>query len=198
MAHVTLKGNPVQTSGELPQVGHKAPDFQLTRVDLSDASLKDYLGKRVVLNIFPSVDTPVCSASVRRFNAEISKQDNSVVLCISRDLPFALSRFCAAEGLEDVIPLSEMRTRDFGTNYGLHLQEGPLAGLLARAIFVLDETGTIIYRQLVGEITKEPDYEQALAGLKADKGDPACTVSATSEHSRLQNPDEPCDDGRAG
>ncbi len=198
MANVTLKGNPARTSGDLPETGRKAPDFTLTRTDLSDVSLLDFRGSRIVLNIFPSVDTPVCSATVRRFNQEISRQDNAVALCISRDLPFAHSRFCEAEGLKEVIPLSEMRHRDFGTSYGLHLQEGPLAGLLARAVFILDETGTILYQQLVDEITEEPDYEQALAALRAKVGEEACTTSRTAEHARPQDTDEPCDDGRAG
>ena len=198
MAHVTLKGTAFTTSGDLPTPGLKAPDFTLTRTDLSDISLLDYRGPRIVLNIFPSVDTPVCSATVRRFNEEISKRDNAIVLCISRDLPFAHARFCETEGLKDVIPLSEMRHRDFGASYGLHLQQGPMAGLLARAVFVLDEVGTIVYQQLVEEITEEPDYQAALAALQTSKGEEVCTISRTAEHARTEDSDEPCDDGRAG
>lgn len=198
MAQVTLKGTPTPTSGDLPATNSKAPDFTLTRTDLTDVSLLDFRGSRIVLNIFPSVDTPVCSATVRRFNQEISQEDNAVALCISRDLPFAHARFCETEGLKDVIPLSEMRHREFGASYGLHLQEGPLAGLLARAVFILDENGTIVYHQLVGEITDEPDYEQALAALRTKAGEEVCTTSRTAEHARPQDSDEPCDDGRAG
>lgn len=124
--------------------------------------------------------------------------DNAVALCISRDLPFAHARFCETEGLKDVIPLSEMRHREFGASYGLHLQEGPLAGLLARAVFILDENGIIVYHQLVDEITDEPDYEQALAALRTKAGEEVCTTSRTAEHARPQDADEPCDDGRAG
>jgi thiol peroxidase len=159
MAQITLKGMAIHTSGNLPKTGDKAPDFSLTRTDLSDVSLKDFSGKKVVMNIFPSVDTAVCSTSVRKFNAEVNNFANSVVLCISRDLPFALERFCGAEGLSNVIPLSELRTLDFGERYGLRIIDGPLAGLLARAIVVLDETQKVIYTQLVPEIVQEPDYQ---------------------------------------
>jgi thiol peroxidase len=159
MAQITLKGMAIHTSGNLPKTGDKAPDFSLTRTDLSDVSLKDFSGKKVVMNIFPSVDTAVCSTSVRKFNAEVNNFANSVVLCISRDLPFALERFCGAEGLSNVIPLSELRTLEFGERYGLRIIDGPLAGLLARAIVVLDETQKVIYTQLVPEIVQEPDYQ---------------------------------------
>ena len=202
MAETNFKGNPIHTSGELPAVGDTAPDFLLTRTDLSDVSLKDFAGKKVVLNIFPSVDTPVCSMSVRKFNAEIGNYENAVALCISLDLPFAHSRFCETEGLKDVIPASEMRRRGFGEDYGLRMTDGPLAGLLARAVFVLDETGKIVYSQLVDEITTEPDYESALAALKSQSGEnvgqDVCVTSATAEHTRSDSLDEPCDDGRSG
>ncbi|MBM4399074.1 MAG: thiol peroxidase [Candidatus Cloacimonetes bacterium] len=164
MTQITLKGNPIQIFGELPEVGTQAPQFSLTTKNLSDVTLKDYQGQRVVLNIFPSLDTAVCAMSVRRFNAEASNLTNTVVLCISRDLPFAQSRFCGAEGLEDVITLSEMKDFSFGRDYGLEIKDGPLASLLARAVLILDETGKIMYTELVPEIAQEPDY---LAALKA-------------------------------
>jgi thiol peroxidase len=167
MAKITFKGNPAETAGTLPAVGSAAPDFKLTKSDLSDASLKDYRGKKVVLNIFPSLDTPVCAASVRRFNAEASKLDNTVVLCISRDLPFAQSRFCAAEGLNNVVTASEYRNSSFSDAYGVRIQDGPLAGLLSRAVVVIDEQGKVKYTQQVPEIVNEPDYAAGLAVLKA-------------------------------
>jgi len=167
MAKITFKGNPVQTAGTLPAVGSAAPDFKLTKSDLSDTSLKDYRGKRVVLNIFPSLDTPVCAASVRRFNAEASKLDNTVVLCISRDLPFAQSRFCAAEGLNNVITASEYRNASFGDAYGVRMQDGPLSGLFSRAVVVVSENGKVKYTEQVPEIVHEPDYAAALAALKS-------------------------------
>jgi len=166
MAQITFKGSPIQTSGDLPAVGQAAPDFILTGGDLADVSLKDYAGKKVVLNIFPSVDTPVCATSIRKFNEEISHKENAVVLCISRDLPFALGRFCGAEGLENVISASEMRNRDFGGKYGVAIQDGPLAGLLARAVVIIDEGGNVKYRELVPEIAQEPDYEKAINELR--------------------------------
>lgn len=165
MAQVTLKGNPFPTAGELPAAGVVAPPFTLTRADLSEATLADFKGQRVVLNIFPSVDTGVCAASVRRFNQEASSLPNTVVLCVSQDLPFATSRFCAAEGLDRVVTLSAFRSPDFQA-YGLALTDGPLRGLLARAVLVLDETGQVIHRELVPEITQEPDYAAALAVLR--------------------------------
>lgn len=199
MAIVTLGGKPVHTSGELPEVGTQAPDFLLTKTDLSDVGLKDVAGKRVILNIFPSIDTPVCSASARRFNTEITKIPNTVALCVSLDLPFAHARFCEAEGLKDIVPVSELRGRAFGEQYGVRLVDGPLAGLLARAVVVLDENGTVIYSNLVPEIKNEPDYEAVLAVLlQSAEGVDACTSSQTAEHSRTSAVDEPCDDGRAG
>lgn len=166
MATITLKGNSIKTIGQLPAVGTQASDFLLTGADLSDATLSQFAGKRVVLNIFPSVDTGVCAASVRRFNAEVSKLKNTVVLCISADLPFALSRFCGAEGLTNVVTLSELRNCEFGDNYGVRIVDGPLAGLLARAVIVLDETGKVIYTEQVPEITQEPDYAPVVELLK--------------------------------
>ena len=198
MAQITLNGNPTHTSGKLPTPGYAAPDFSLTKKDLSDMSLRDVAGKRVVLNIFPSIDTPTCSASVRRFNAEIGGHENAVVLCISRDLPFAHARFCEAEGIENAIPLSEMRHRDFGKKYGLAILDGPLAGLLARAVLVLDESGKVIHSELVPEIGNEPDYEKALEVLKNAASVDACTTSFTAEHARGEGEDDACDDGRSG
>jgi thioredoxin-dependent peroxiredoxin len=166
MATVTLKGHPIHTSGELPQKGQKAPDFMLTRGDLADVSLKEFAGKRKVLNIVPSLDTGVCAASARRFNQEAAKLNNVVILSISADLPFAQKRFCAAEGINEVVPLSELRSRDFGQAYGVRIQDGPMAGLLSRAVVVLDENDTVLYTEQVPEITQEPNYEGALAALK--------------------------------
>ncbi len=166
MASITFKGNPVQTQGDLPKTGSKAPDFTLTKSDLSEASLKDYKGKKIVLNIFPSIDTGVCAASVRRFNAEAGKLNNTVVLCISRDLPFASNRFCGAEGLTNVITLSELRDDNFSKAYGIRMTNGPLAGLMSRAVVVIDENGTVTYTEQVPEITQEPDYAKALSNIK--------------------------------
>jgi thiol peroxidase len=165
MARITLKGNPVTTSGELPAKGQPAPGFSLIGTDLAEVTLDQYRGRRVVLNIFPSLDTDVCAASVRRFNEEASKLRNSVVLCISRDLPFAQKRFCGAEGLQNVVALSDFRTGAFGKAYGAAILDGPLAGLLCRAVVVLDENGRVTYTQLVPEISQEPDYQSALATL---------------------------------
>ncbi|MCI5141770.1 MAG: thiol peroxidase [Candidatus Electrothrix sp. ATG1] len=165
MAQVTFQETPVNTVGSLPAVGQDAPDFTLTKTDLSDVSLGDYKGKRLMLNIFPSVDTAVCAASVRRFNDEAGKLENTEVLCISRDLPFALDRFCGAEGLESVTSASELRSDDFGKDYGVRIADSALAGLFARAVVVIDEEGKVIYAQLVPEIAEEPDYQSALAAL---------------------------------
>ena len=158
MAKITLKGNIINTLGNLPEIGSAAKDFLLTKTDLSDVSLNDFSGKRIVMNIFPSVDTGVCATSVRRFNAELDKMKNTVVLCISVDLPFAHQRFCGAEGLNNVISLSEMRVRKFGEDYGVRIIDGPLAGIFSRAVIVIDETGKIIYTEQVPEIAQEPDY----------------------------------------
>ena len=165
MAEITLKGNVIHTYGDLPAVGSQAPDFVLTQTDLSDVSLKDFAGKRVVLNIFPSIDTSVCAASVRKFNEEVQKLENTVVLCASVDLPFAHNRFCGAEGLEDVIPASELRKRAFGEDYGVRIIDGPLAGLFSRAVVIIDENGKVTYTEQVPEIAQEPNYEAALNAL---------------------------------
>lgn len=166
MATTKLGGNPVSMSGDLPAVGTKAPDFSLTTVDLADVSLSTYAGKKVILNIFPSVDTAVCAASVRKFNSEAANMGGTVVLCISRDLPFAHKRFCGAEGIENVVSLSSLRGSDFGKDYGVLLTDGPLAGLFARSIVVLDGNGKVTYNQLVPEIKEEPNYDAALAAVK--------------------------------
>ncbi|MFH1001254.1 MAG: thiol peroxidase [Bacteroidota bacterium] len=166
MAEITLKGNKINTLGFLPQTGAQLPDFKLVKNDLSIATLADYKGKRLVLNIFPSLDTGTCAASVRRFNKEASSLSNTVVLCISKDLPFAQARFCGAEGLNNVETLSDFRTGDFGKDYQVEILNGPLAGLESRAIVVADENGKILYTQQVSEIVDEPDYEKALAVLK--------------------------------
>lgn len=165
MSQVTLKGNPVRVDGQFPQVGSQAADFRLVAGDLSDKTLADFAGQRKVLNIFPSIDTPTCATSVRKFNAEASKLDNTVVLCISADLPFAQKRFCGAEGLDKVVNLSTLRGREFLEDYGVAIAEGPLAGLAARAVVVLDEQGKVLHSQLVAEIGSEPDYAAALAVL---------------------------------
>ena len=165
MAQVAFKGNPVQTAGSLPAVGTVAPAFTLAVGDLSDVTLAGYLGKKVVLNIFPSIDTPVCAASVRRFNAEASALGDTVVLCISADLPFAHGRFCSVEGLDKVVPLSSFRAPAFGTDYGVVISEGPWRGLLSCAIVIVDGAGKVAYTEHVAEITQEPDYEAALRAL---------------------------------
>ncbi len=166
MATITLKGNPIETSGELPAVGSKIPNFILTKTNLEDATSGDYAGKRIVCNIFPSIDTPVCAASTRRFNSEASSLENTVVLCISADLPFAHNRFCEAEGLEGVIPLSTFRSSQFGQDFGVEITSGPLVGLLSRAVVIVDAEGTVIYAEQVPEIAQEPDYDAAIAALQ--------------------------------
>lgn len=165
MASITLGGNPINTIGELPKVGTKAPEFQLVKNDLSIAELSNYKGSKVILNIFPSIDTGTCATSVRKFNESASALENTTVLCISRDLPFAQKRFCGAEGLENVINLSDFKTGTFGKDYGLEIIDGPLAGLHSRAIVVIDENGTVKYTEQVSEIANEPNYEEALAAL---------------------------------
>lgn len=165
MATITLKGTPIETIGDLPNVGEKAPGFTLTKRDLSDTNLDDFAGKRIVLNIFPSIDTDVCATSVRRFNVEAGNLENSVVLCVSADLPFAHERFCGAEGIDNVLSLSSFRSEGFGKDYGVKITSGPLAGLLSRAIVIIDESGKVIYTEQVPEIVQEPDYEAALAAL---------------------------------
>jgi len=165
MAKILLKGSPIETIGDLPAVNSMAPAFTLTKTDLSDVSLADFKGKRIILNIFPSIDTNVCAASARRFNEELNKLDNTVVFCISADLPFAHNRFCEAEGLKNIIPLSVFRAANFGRDYGVTIKTGPIAGLLSRAIVVIDENGKVIYTEQVPEIAQEPDYAAALKAV---------------------------------
>ncbi len=166
MATVTLKGNPITTSGSLPAVGSKAPDFTLVKVDLSNVALKDFAGKKLILNIFPSIDTPTCATSVRKFNVEAAKLVDTVVLCVSRDLPFAHKRFCGAEGIDKVHGVSDFRDANFGKAYGLTITSGPIADLFSRAVVVIDGAGTVVYTEQVAEIANEPDYAKALAALK--------------------------------
>jgi len=165
MASITLKGNPISTVGELPATGSAAPAFSGVKTDLSECKLADLAGKKVVLNIFPSIDTGICATSTRRFNEEASALENAVVLCVSADLPFALGRFCGAEGLENVVPVSTFRNPEFGSDYGVTIADGPLAGLLSRAVVVIDETGQVVYTEQVPEIAQEPDYKAALAAI---------------------------------
>lgn len=166
MATTNFKGHPVKLIGEFIQVGKIAPDFQLVKTDLSTFSLKDLKGKNVVLNIFPSLDTGVCAASVRKFNKLAAGLKDTVVLAISKDLPFAHGRFCSAEGIDNVVPLSDFRFSDFDENYGVLMADGPLAGLLARTVVVVGKDGKVAYTELVPEITQEPDYDKALAAIK--------------------------------
>ena len=168
MATVTLRGNPVPTSGELPKVGGFAPPFTLVSRDLTDVTLNDYKGKWKVLNIFPSIDTPTCAQSVRKFNEKADKFRNTVVLCISEDLPFAMKRFCGTEGLTNVHTLSLMRGSHFAEDYGVRILGGPLKGLTARACLVLDKDNKVIHAEMVKEIADEPDYEAALSALAKD------------------------------
>lgn len=165
MAQITLAGNPINTAGDLPGVGSKAPDFTLVKTDLADTTLADHGGGVLVLNIFPSVDTPVCAQSVRDFNTAVAGRDNVTVLCVAADLPFAMGRFCGAEGLDNVTTASSFRSPDFGQAYGVTIIDGPLAGLLARAVVVIDATGTVIHSELVPEIKQSPDLDAVLAVL---------------------------------
>jgi thioredoxin-dependent peroxiredoxin len=167
MAQITFKGNVVHTAGSLPKVGSQAPDFKLAKTDLSGVTLGEFKGRKVVLNVFPSLDTAVCAASVRRFNAEANKLENTVILCISRDLPFAQARFCAAEGLKNVITASEYKDSKFSDGYGVKMIDGPLEGLLSRAIVIVDPQSNVTYVEQVPEIAQEPDYEKALKALMA-------------------------------
>ncbi len=165
MATVTLKGNPMNLSGDLPALGSQAPDFRLVGKDLADVSLKDFSGKKKLLNIVPSLDTPVCAISTKKFNEHAAEHNDTVILIISADLPFASSRFCTAEGLDNVVTLAMMRSRNFAKDYGVLIDDGPLAGITARAVVVLDADNKVAYTQLVPEIGQEPDYESALAAL---------------------------------
>ena len=167
MATITLKGNPIHTIGDLPAVGSQAPDFKLTATDLSEKTLADFKGNKLVLNIFPSLDTPTCAASVRRFNQLATDLENTKVLAISKDLPFAHARFCSSEGIENVIDLSGFKcSGSFGKDYGVEIVDGPLAELYSRAVVVIDENGKVIYTQQVPEIVDEPNYEEVLEALK--------------------------------
>lgn len=166
MATTNFKGQPVKVIGEFVKVGAVAPDFELVKTDLSSFSLKELKGKNVILNIFPSLDTSVCATSVRKFNKLAAGLSDTVVLAISKDLPFAHGRFCSTEGIENVTPLSDFRVSDFDDNYGLLMADGPLKGLLARAVVIIGKEGKVIYTELVSEITQEPDYDKALAAVK--------------------------------
>jgi len=166
MADITLKGNPFHTSGQLPEVGRPAPDFRLVNADLQDVSLGTYKGRIKVLNIVPSLDTAVCATSARKFNEKAGSVPNAAVLVVSADLPFAMKRFCTTEGLMNVIPLSMMRGRNFAKEYGTLIVDGPLEGISARAVVVVDSGGKVVYTQLVTEIGEEPDYDAALAAVK--------------------------------
>ena len=167
MATVTLKGATIHTSGELPRPGSRLPDFRLTKSDMSDVGLADYKGKTLILTISPSMDTGVCAASVRAFNTRVKSLGGALVLAITRDLPYAQKRFCEAEGIDTVIPLSELRDQGFGMAYGVTITDGPMAGLLSRAVVVADPAGKVVYVEQVPEITKEPDYAKALAAAKS-------------------------------
>ena len=165
MATITLHNNEIHTAGELPKIGSKAPDFTLTDADLNDVGLSRWTGKKKLLSIFPSVDTPVCALSTKKFADYATEHDDTVMLMISADLPFAQKRFCAAESVDNVVTLSTMRSRDFAREYGVLIEDGPLAGLTARAVFVLDENDNVMHAELVGEIGHEPDYDAALKAL---------------------------------
>lgn len=166
MATITLKGNPIHTQGELPKIGARAPDFRLVDGDLNEKALGDYKGKKKLLNIVPSLDTPTCALSTKKFNDFAKTRGDTVILIISADLPFAQKRFCGNENLQNVIPLSLMRGQNFAKEYGVLIQDGPLAGITARAVVVIDENDKVTYTELVPEIADEPDYEKALAALK--------------------------------
>ena len=208
MAEITMKGKAYRTNGSLPATGAVSPDFLLTTTDLSDMSLSDFKGNRLILNIFPSLYTRVCAESIRRFNQMTDSLDNTKILCISKDLPFAHEHFNAQEGIDNVISLSELRNNQFGENYGLRIMDGPFAGLLARTVIVLDEKHRVVYSELVSDVDEEPDYEAALEAARSASGDDVgpeqavagevCTKMPTGEHARLEDDDEACDDGRAG
>jgi thiol peroxidase len=166
MATVTLGGNPVNVAGSFPQKGQTAPDFKLVGKDLKEVALKDFAGKRKVLNIVPSLDTAVCATSTRKFNEKAAGLANTVVMAISADLPFAMGRFCTTEGIQNVVPLSLMRGREFLKNYGVEITDGALAGVAARGVVVLDENNAVLHSELVSEIKNEPNYDAALAALK--------------------------------
>jgi len=166
MATITLKGNPIETIGELPKIGKKAPNFKLVKSDLSVGTLKEYRGSKVLLNITPSIDTSICATSVRKFNEAAAGMENTVVFYVSKDLPFAQARFCGAEGIENVITLSDFRKGKFGKKYGVTITSGPMKGLLSRAVIIIDEKGKVIYTEQVPEIAQDPNYKAALDALK--------------------------------
>ncbi len=166
MAQITLKGNPIHTNGELPAVGSEAPDFRLVNGSMKTVGLADFRGKKKILNIVPSLDTPVCATSARAFNEKIAGHDDAVVLVVSADLPFAQGRFCESAGLSNVVPLSMMRSRNFAKAYGMLIVDGPLEGISGRAVVVLDADDKVVHAQLVGEIAEEPDYDAALAAIR--------------------------------
>lgn len=165
MAIITLKGNEIHTNGELPKAGDKAPDFSLVGGDLADVSLATYRGKKKLLSIVPSLDTPVCATSTRKFDEHAKTRGDTVFLMVSADLPFAMKRFCETEGADNVISLSMMRSRNFAKDYGVLIEDGPLAGITARAVLVIDENDKVVHAELVSEIAEEPDYDTALAAL---------------------------------
>lgn len=167
MAEITFKGTPIHTVGSLPANGTTAPDFTLTTTDMSDVTLADFAGKKKILNIVPSLDTGVCAASARRFDTEVAQLENTVCLNISADLPFAAKRFCQAEGVDNIVTLSEMRDRAFGRDYGCEITDGPMAGILSRAVLVLDADNRVVYQEQVPEIAQEPDYDQALEAVRS-------------------------------
>ena len=166
MAVITFNNNKVNTIGDLPGVGKKAPNFILTRIDLSDVTLESFTRKKIIMNIFPSLDTPVCAMSIRKFNESANELENTVVLTISKDLPFAHARFCESEGLKNVIPLSEMRYESFGKEYGVRISDSPLAGLFSRAVVVIDNEGIVVHTEQVSDISHEPDYDAAIKAVK--------------------------------
>ena len=165
MTTVTFQGNPLNIHGELPSVGSQAPDFDLVKGDLSSLKLGDLAGKKVILNIFPSIDTPTCATATKKFNEKASEHSDVVIVCVSVDLPFAQGRFCAAEGLDKVIPVSAFRNDDFGKDYGVVITDGPLAGLFSRAIVLIDESGQVVYTEHVSEVADEPNYDAVLGAL---------------------------------
>jgi len=168
MAEIKMRNRPVHTSGNLPSIGSTVPDFRLTKQDLSDLKLADLAGKKVIYNIFPSIDTGTCATSVRKFNAEAAALENTLVVCVSADLPFAQKRFCGAEGIDKVITASDLRDKNFGKNWGLTFVDGPLEGLLSRSVVVTDTSGKVIYTEQVDETINEPNYEKALAAVKSN------------------------------